>query len=214
MAKKADLAGQRFGRLLVLYDTGERKDKRVVWRCKCDCGNEVDAVSHDLTSGDTRSCGCYQRERVAEAHTTHGMVRHGKRHPVYGVWAAILTRCENPNAKCYKNYGGRGIAVCEEWHDPAVFIDWALAHGWKKGLSIDRIDNNGNYEPDNCRWVTSKENNRNRRSNHLISFDGKVQTMAEWADELNISYHALKHRINELDWPAERALAEPVKKRT
>jgi len=212
MAKKKELAGQRFGRLVVLYDTGERKGGQVVWRCRCDCGNEVNVVGYNLTSGHTTSCGCYHRERAAEANTMHGMAGRGERHPVYDAWFHMLQRCENPKNKNYKDYGGRGIKVCAEWHDPAVFIEWALANGWQKGLQIDRIDNNGNYGPSNCHWVSSKENNRNRRSNRLITFDGKTQTMTEWAEELSISYCTLKDRINKLHWPIERALVEPVRR--
>jgi len=210
MRKKRDLAGQRFGRLLVLYDTGERKNGCVIWHCQCDCGCEVDVRSSNLISGRTTSCGCYRRERLAEVCTVHGMNRRGKQHPVYGVWVTMLARCENPNCKWYKGYGGRGITVCDEWHNPVIFIDWALANGWQKGLSLDRIDNDGNYEPDNCHWVTWKEQARNRRSNRLITFNDKTQTMAEWAEEINISYHTLKSRINNYHWPIERVLTEPV----
>jgi len=213
MSKKRDLAGQRFGRLVVLYDTGERKNGKVVWHCRCDCGNELDVRSDYLISGHTTSCGCYNRERAAETHTTHGMSRQGEQRPVYLAWHAMLQRCENPSIKYYKDYGGRGITVCAEWHDPVVFIDWALANGWRKGLTIDRINNNGNYEPSNCRWVTQKENNRNKRSNHLITFNGKTQTMAQWAEEVDIGPCTLRYRINNLHWPIERALTEPIHER-
>lgn len=207
MAKKRELAGQEFGRLLVLYDTSERKDRKIVWHCRCDCGNEVDVIGRSLTAGHTKSCGCLQRQRAAEANTTHGMNRQGERHSIYGVWATMLQRCENPNVSAYRNYGGRGITVCNEWHDPQVFIEWALSNGWQKGLSIDRIDNDAGYSPDNCRWVTRKVQARNMRSNHLITFNGKTQTMVEWADELDISYGALESRINKLHWPIEHALS-------
>lgn len=125
----------------------------------------------------------------------------------------MLQRCENPNCSCYHDYGGRGITVCVEWHDPVVFIKWALASGWQKGLTIDRTDNNGNYKPDNCRWITRKEQQRNRRDNRLITFGGKTQTMVEWAEELNIPYGVLESRINKYHWPIERALTEPIRKR-
>jgi len=214
MSSVRDLKGQRFGRLVALYDIRRRDSSGgVVWHCRCDCGNEVNVVRHHLISGNTTSCGCYRREYVAEAKTTHGMTRHGKQHPIYRTWRTILQRCENPNVYNYRNYGGRGITVCAEWHNFIPFRDWALASGWEKGLSIDRIDNNGDYEPSNCRWVTQKENNRNKRSNRLITFNSKTQTMAEWAEELSISYYALKHRINDLHWPIERALTEPVRRR-
>jgi len=212
MSNVRDLKGQRFGRLLVLYDTGEREHRNVVWHCRCDCGNEVDIRGCSLTSGNTTSCGCYNRERTAEAHTVHGMNRQGKIHPVYHIWSTMIQRCENPNDKRYKDYGGRGIMVCPEWHNPVVFISWALVNGWRKGLQIDRIDNNGNYEPGNCRWATRKEQQRNRRNNRFITFNGKTQTTAEWAEELNILVQTLYARIDALHWPIERALTEPVRR--
>ncbi len=212
MARKIDLAGRKFGRLMVLYDTGERKNGKVIWHCKCDCGNEVDVKSVNLISGYTTSCGCYNRERVAEANTVHGMSRRRKYHPVYRIWQAILQRCENPDHNQYKNYGGRGIKVCDEWHDAVIFINWALTHGWQEGLSIDRIDNDKGYSPDNCRWVTQKEQQRNRRNNHLIAFDGKTQTVVQWAEEMNISPQTLYSRINQCHWPIERALTEPIRR--
>jgi len=210
MSRIADLTGRRFGRLVVLYDTGERKDGHVVWHCRCDCGNEVDRRSDYLTSGHTKSCGCYNRERAAEAHTVHGMSRRRKYHPVYWIWGAMLQRCENQNCTYYKDYGGRGITVCPEWHDAKIFINWALANGWRKELTLDRIDNDGNYEPSNCHWVTRKEQARNRRSNRRITFNGKTQTLAQWAEELNIKDKILWARINVLHWPIERVLTEPV----
>jgi len=212
MPKKIDLTGRRFGRLVVLYDTGERKGGQVVWRCRCDCGNKVNVVGRSLTSGNTTSCGCYNRERVVEVKTKHGMKRQGGTHPIYQTWHAMLQRCEYPNDKHYKDYGGRGIKVRDEWHDAQAFIDWALANGWQRGLTLDRIDNDGNYEPSNCRWVTRKEQAWNRRSNRLITFNGKTQPMSQWAEELNIPYHALNHRINGYHWPVERALTEPIRR--
>jgi len=193
--------------LVALYDTGERKHGKVIWHCKCDCENEVDIIGHNLTSGRTTSCGCYKRERAAEAHIVHGMVKQGERHPVYDAWAHMIQRCENPNIHNYKNYGGRGIKVCEEWHDAKVFIEWALTHGWQEGLSIDRIDNDKGYSPDNCRWVTRKEQQRNKRNNHLITFNEKTQTIAEWAEEVGVGWHMLYDRINKLHWPIEQALS-------
>jgi len=211
MPKKIDLTGRRFGRLIVLHDTGERKNRCVAWHCKCDCGNEVDVRGDNLTSGNTTSCGCYNRERVVEANTTHGMSRQEKTYPVYVAWKSMLWRCENPNYKQYKDYGGRGVKVCEEWHDPVVFIDWALANGWREGLTLDRINNNGNYEPDNCRWATRKEQAQNRRSNHLVTFNGKTQCLTDWATELGINGRTLFYRIDRLHWPIERALTEPIR---
>jgi len=214
MPKKIDLTGRRFGRLVVLHDTSERKSGNGVWRCRCDCGNKVNVVGCSLTSGYTTSCGCYNRECVAEANTTHGMTQHGEWHPVYRAWFNMLQRCENPNNKRYKDYGGRGIAVCDEWHSAERFIGWALASGWEKGLSIDRIDNNGNYEPDNCRWVTRKVQSRNKRSNHLVAFNGRTQCLTNWAEETKILRSTLYTRINILHWPIERALTESARGHT
>jgi len=208
VSKKKELAGQKFGRLLVLYDTSERKHREVVWHCYCDCGNEVNVTTYQLTSGHTKSCGCYQKERVAEANTTHGMTDH----PTHYVWVAMLQRCENPSDKAYKNYGGRGITVCAEWHNAEKFINWALASGWEKGLSIDRIDNDGNYEPSNCRWATRKEQQRNRRNNRLIVFNGKTQCLADWAEEVGMDFATLWHRLYHFHWPIERAFTEPARR--
>lgn len=213
MSKKIDLTGRRFGRLVVLYECDERKNRQVVWHCRCDCGNEVDIRGSDLTSGRTTSCGCYQRERAAEANIVHGMNRQGERHPVYRTWSHMLQRCENPSRKCYKDYGGRGITVCSEWHDFIPFRDWALANGWGKGLTLDRIDNDGNYEPGNCRWTTRKEQARNRRSNRLITFNSKTQTLVEWAEEVGVKLNTLHDRIDTYHWPIERALTEPIRER-
>jgi len=213
MSNVRDLKGQRFGRLVVLYDTGERSSNgQVIWRCRCNCRAEVDVRSDHLTSGATRSCGCYNRERVAERRTVHGMTRNKKASPIYKAWASMLQRCENPNDKRYKDYGGRGITVCDEWHDPVVFIDWALANGWEEGLTLDRIDNNGNYEPGNCRWATRKEQAQNKRNNRFITFNGKTQCLADWSRETGITRDALWQRIYHSHWPIERALTEPARR--
>jgi len=212
MAKIRDLTGQRFGRLVVLYDTGERRGGQVIWRCRCDCGNKVDVRSGNLTSGNSMSCGCYSRECTVERSTTHGMARRGKRHPVYKVWLHMLRRCEDLNNNRYKNYGGRGIAVCGEWHNPQVFIEWALNNGWEKGLTIDRIDNNGNYEPDNCRWIARKEQARNKTNNRYVTYNGIRRLFIEVLEEHGImsgtkEYKRIYYRVNTLHWPIGRALS-------
>lgn len=213
MAKKRELAGQEFGRLLVLYDIGERKNGKIVWHCRCDCGNEVEVIGCNLTFGRTKSCGCLQRQRTAEANTTHGMTQRGEKHPIYVVWRTMLRRCESPNHKTYHYYGARGIMVCDEWHEFIPFRDWAIENGWERGLQLNRVDNNGHYEPSNCNFVTPKENANNKRNNHLISFNGKTQTMAQWADELGINHKTLRSRFSTLRWSTEEALTTPVARR-
>lgn len=124
------------------------------------------------------------------------------------IWHSMIGRCTNPERPQYHNYGGRGISVCERWSRSfESFYDWSIENDYEIGLSIDRIDNDKGYSPDNCRWVTMKEQNNNTRSNRIITFEGKTQTMAEWADEVGIKYACLEARINRLGWSLERALS-------
>ena len=143
------------------------------------------------------------------------MQKHGYRHTVvYDTWRHIKGRCNNPKDKAYKNYGGRGIKVCKEWQDnPKAFCDWALANGWQKGLSLDRIDNNKGYSPDNCRWVTRKVQNNNRRCTPHITYNGETHTIKEWSDILGIKYHTLFVRINTRNWGLDRAFNQKLRNR-
>lgn len=144
--------------------------------------------------------------------TTHGYARQGDQHPLYRVWNGMICRCETPSSGGYENYGGRGIMVCDEWrHDFVAFKEWAMANGWKKGLHIDRKDNDGNYSPDNCRFVTAAVNARNKRSSRFIEFKGETLLLADWSERLDIPYGTLAQRIYILKWTIERALTEPVR---
>jgi len=154
-----DLAGQTFGRLAVVARAERKPDGAIWWRCSCQCGREKDARGSDLKRGFVTSCGCWRRE-MPKTRQTHG----GSATRVYRIWQAMRDRTANPSASRYAYYGGRGISVCEEWQDFTAFQDWALLNGYAPNLSIDRIDNDGNYEPANCRWATQQMQVRNRRS--------------------------------------------------
>ena len=185
-----DLTGQSFGRLRVVGR--DESKKRTAWLCRCNCGNEVVVTSLGLKSGTSRSCGCYQRDRAAEAQTKHGLCYTRR----YSIWAAMIKRCGNINDSSYINYGGRGIAVCKEWREDFMsFYTWAGDNGYGSQLSIDRIDNDGNYTPENCRWATVKEQNRNTRNCFYIDIEGEVKTLAEWSDTAGVSPGAIKGRF-------------------
>lgn len=186
-----DLTGQRFGRLTVLR-FASKKNSNYYWLCKCDCGKETIVSKNHLSDGHTKSCGCFQREASKNFHTIHNMART----KIYSVWNGIKDRCLNNKKKNYKYYGGRGIKVCEEWkNDFLSFYNWAINNGYKEGLTIDRINNEGNYEPNNCRWATHKEQANNTRRNRYITYKGKRQSLANWCRELNIDYQITRGKL-------------------
>ena len=160
MGAKLDLTGQKPYMLTAIEDTGKRdKSGNAIWKCECECGRVCFVSASAFQRGDTKSCGCLRVERFKEIITKHGR----SRTPSYKDWLLMMDRCYNENNAQYKNYGGRGIKVCPEWHDTETFCEWADSHGCKKDLQLDRRDNNGDYSPENCHYVTPKQNMRNRR---------------------------------------------------
>lgn len=175
-----DLTGQRFGRLTVIRRVESRPNRHEArWECLCDCGNIHYAETYQLTHGVCKSCGCYRKEVTAELKKSHGQA--GTR--IYGIYKGIHSRCYNKNFKAYPRYGGRGIKMCNEWrNDFQAFHDWAMTHGYRDDLTIDRIDNDGDYCPENCRWVSMKIQANNTRRNVIAEYNGEAHTAAEWED--------------------------------
>lgn len=176
--KKEDLKGRIFGRLFVIKQ--DNTSKRVKWICKCECGNYKSISATHLKSGATTSCGCYQKEKASESNKTHNKTHSS----LYNRWKSIKQRCNNPNNKSFPNYGGRDIKICEEWMNFENFYNWAINNGYSKELQLDRIDNNGNYEPNNCRWAKAIDNNHNRRN--TVKIDG--MTIREFSEKFNMTY--------------------------
>ena len=198
--KRDELIGEKFGRIKVLkwIPISERENKRKCYLCQCDCGNIFPCRKDLLKEGRRVSCGCYNRE-ISKAGITK---KHGKyQSRLYSIWHKIKERCLNPNVKEYKNYGGRGITICDEWlRDFQVFYDWSMSHGYEDNLSIDRIDVNGNYEPDNCRWITNLKQQNNRRDNIFLDCNGEKLTVAELSRKYDIPYPTM------IDWVKRQKL--------
>lgn len=189
-----DLKGKRFGRLTAIEAVGVSKEFYVLWRCVCDCGNEHITTSSRLVSGECKSCGCLVSEIDIARLTTHEM----SRSKIYCTWAGMKQRCYNIFNKSYQRYGGRGIIVCDEWRDDFVaFYNYVskLEHFGEEGYSLDRIDNDGNYEPGNIRWATIKEQARNKRSNTIVEYSGVKMTLAEASERSGISKFTLIKRM-------------------
>lgn len=192
MAKLMNLIGQRYGRLTVQEYAGKRKGV-AMWNCVCDCGNMTTVYAGNLRSGSTVSCGCYRKENARTNKHTHG----GKGTRLYNIWRGMKTRCRNMKDKAYERYGGRGITICDEWANSfEAFRDWALANGYRDELTIDRKNNDGPYNPNNCRWATWDTQNNNRRINRKITYNGITRTIAQWAKATGVKEDTLRGRLN------------------
>lgn len=212
MGKYMDLTGQRYGKLVVLEYAGRNVTGRPLWKCKCDCGNIHYSSTIDLRHGDTISCGCHKAKMVSEINKKHGC----SKDVLYKRWKEMRGRCNNPHNAIYYRYGGRGIKVCKEWDDLdngfEQFKKWAEENGYSPELSIDRIDNNGNYEPSNCRWTDNTTQIRNRSITRKTIFRGEELTIRELADRYHVSYYCLYDRIMKEHKNSELAIYELLAK--
>ncbi len=208
MPKFIDRTGLRVGRLVVT-SLAEKRGSTNYWNCVCDCGGEKVVSTLHLGAGAIQSCGCLQKERASEANLTHGLAGTQE----YDAWLNMKARCQDPSHKEFPNYGGRGIRVCDSWlESPLHFL--ADMGKCPAGLSLERIDCNGHYEPSNCRWATTGDQSRNKRSTRLITANGRTMCIADWAAELGVTRSIITHRINRHGWDPVRAVTTPVHKST
>lgn len=202
---KRRLEGARFGSLLVREEAWT-PDGFARWLCACDCGAQTTLKTQALVSGNTKSCGCLGRAMRRDGlRKSHGGASGYSKTPTYSSWASAVSRCTNPWAPSFSRYGARGVTVCERWRSFEAFL--ADMGPRPEGTSLDRIDNDGNYEPGNCRWATRSEQQNNRRCNRVLRCDGRDQTITEWAREMGVSVGCIAGRLSD-GWPVDRAIRE------
>lgn len=190
---KYDLTGQKFGRLTVISRC-TTPGKLTFWECQCDCGRQTTVTGTSLRNGRVKSCGCWHKEESA-LRAASQFTKHGKNQTrLYRIWKSMRTRCLNPHSKDYSNYGGRGIVPCSEWNNFEIFEKWAVSHGYQDGLTIDRINVNKGYSPENCRWISRSEQNNNKQNTVRYTVNGITKTVLEWSKESGISYGVLLSR--------------------
>lgn len=204
MGRYIDLTGETFGRLRVLGREGINKHGQLTWACECECGNRKVTLGMLLRNGQVQSCGCLQKEITASINKTHGKAAT----PIYYIWRSMMDRCHAPKSHAYSRYGGRGINVCERWQS---FEDFYADMGDRpEGKSLERIDNNGDYSPENVVWADAKAQANNRRSNVILEHNGEKKTMQQWADQLGVKIQTIWARIDR-GWTVDRALTQEVR---
>ena len=200
MNKAKDCIGKKFGRLTILKIDHIAENGQTYVLCKCECGTKKIINFGSISAGLIVSCGCRQREIQK-----YGSITHGKRYTrIYNIWCVMKTRCYCKKYREYQNYGGKGVIICEEWLNSfEAFYNWAMSHGYTDNLSIDRIDNNGNYEPSNCRWADRKTQSRNMSRNINITHNGETHILKDWAEILGIDYRKMWYRYKK-GYPIEK----------
>lgn len=219
MSELIDLNGKKFGKLTVVKRVENNKHRQPQWLCKCDCGNETIVSGQKLRTGHTKSCGCIIFEQ--KTRLKHGMTNTS----LFTRWMNMKSRCYNPKNKRYSRYGARGITICDEWMDFSNFYNWAMQNGFKESLTLDRIDNDNGYCPENCRWATQKQQSNNKSTNSIFEINGEKNTLSEWCDKnfdiltngremSKTSVYKIVHsRMLKNNWDVEKALFTPIKKR-
>lgn len=204
MGRFLDITGEHFGRLKVNHIAGRNKHNQILWHCTCECGKEAVVIGHLMRYGYTQSCGCLHREMASKINLSHGMAQK----PIYRIWRSMMQRCYDKNSNAYGRYGGRGISVCESWQDFNSF--YADMGDRPEGLSLERVDNDGDYSPENVVWADAKAQARNRRSTVYLEHDGQRKSMAEWAEDVGMDIKTLWMRINR-GMPVDVALTKGVR---
>lgn len=201
---RKDLSGLKSGRLVAIRYEYTR-NKKAYWLCLCDCGKSKIVVGTSITNGHVKSCGCLKKEMLAEKNFKHGFCGTG----LYQCWQDMKKRCYDKNRAQYKDWGGRGISVCEDWLSFENFKIWAVKNGYQPGLTIERVDNNGNYSPENCKFIRKQDQNSNRRNTVVISFDGKNMNIEQWAKYLGLKRGTFDSRLKR-GWSIEKAITTTI----
>jgi len=213
-----DFLGKRFGKLVILKEVEKTYCGKIPARnilCKCDCGNETTTSFTSVRNGASKSCGCSMAEFVSKSKIKHGLClnKNGNKTSIYTTWLKMKHRCLNSNNKDFQHYGGRGITVCERWLTSVENFYKDMGDKPDKNYSIERIDVNENYCPENCKWILKKLQNRNQRTSKYIEYNNKQLLLSEWCKELNLNYSMLRHRVNDLKMDFEDAIKYPQGKK-
>lgn len=190
-----NIEGEKFNKLTVLRLAGVGKHGQRMWECECECGNIVKVNQYSILKGMTQSCGCKRLDSAKNRNCKHGLTKGHKFPDGYKVWSSMRDRCFNPNNPSYHNYGGRGITVCDRWNNSFTDFISDMGERQNKTFTIDRINVNGNYEPNNCKWATRHEQGRNRRNNIWITYNGETLVLSDWAKKINISPQHLRAKL-------------------
>lgn len=202
MAKLIDLTGKKYNKLTVIERAENTKNGQSRWKCICECGNTTIVASSNLKNGEVKSCGCLRHLQK----DTH----HESKTKLYRMWKSMIYRCHNPKNQAYEYYGARGIKVCEEWHDFLKFKEWVLKTKPSQDLTIERVDVNKDYSPENCIWIPISEQANNRRSCVYFEYNGEKHNLMEWCKILNLNYKNVHNRIYKLNWSFEKAISIPI----